>query len=54
MQWFKDEDRNTKFFHAHVTWKIKRLQVSRILYKNVNWLESQEDIAKEVVKFFQA
>ncbi|XP_070032830.1 uncharacterized protein [Nicotiana tomentosiformis] len=54
MQWFKDGNMNTKFFHAHVRSKRKRLQVSRILDKNDNWLESQECMAREAVEFFQA
>ncbi|XP_009592356.1 uncharacterized protein [Nicotiana tomentosiformis] len=53
MQWFKDGDRNTKFFHAYVRGKRKRLQLSRILDKNDNWLETQEDMAREAVEFFQ-
>ncbi|XP_075086207.1 uncharacterized protein LOC142168930 [Nicotiana tabacum] len=54
IQWFKDGDRNSKFFHAHVRGKRKKLHVSRILDNNDNWIESQEDIAKEVVEFIQA
>ncbi|XP_075087606.1 uncharacterized protein LOC107820507 [Nicotiana tabacum] len=54
MQWFKDGDRKTKFFHAHVRGKRKRLQVSRILDKNDNWIESQEEMEKEAVDCFQA
>ncbi|XP_070032835.1 uncharacterized protein [Nicotiana tomentosiformis] len=49
MQWFKDGNRNAKFFHAHVRSKRKKLQVSRILDKNDNWLESHEDTARETV-----
>lgn len=54
MQWFIDSNRNRKFFHAHVRGKRKRLQVSKILDKNDNWLESQEEMAREAVEFFQA
>ncbi|XP_075107144.1 uncharacterized protein LOC142180116 [Nicotiana tabacum] len=54
IQWFKDGDRNTMLFHAHVRGKRKRLQVSGILDKNDNLLESQEDMAREALEFFQA
>ncbi|XP_070057236.1 uncharacterized protein [Nicotiana tomentosiformis] len=54
MQWFKDGDRNTKFFHAHLKGKRKRLQESKILYNNGYWIESQEEMTKEAVDFFQA
>lgn len=30
MAWFKDGDRNTKFFHAQVTGRRKRLQLNGI------------------------
>ncbi|XP_070019578.1 uncharacterized protein [Nicotiana sylvestris] len=54
MQWFQDDDRKTKFFHAHVKGKRKILQVSRILNNNGNWIENQDDMAKEAVEFFKA
>ncbi|XP_070009954.1 uncharacterized protein [Nicotiana sylvestris] len=54
MQWFKDRDRNIKYFHAHVKEKRKRLQVSRILDNNGNLIDSQEEIPKEAMDFFQA
>ncbi|XP_075076767.1 uncharacterized protein LOC142163385 [Nicotiana tabacum] len=53
MQWFQDGDRNTKFIHAHVKEKRKRLQLSRILDNNGNWLDSQQDMAREAMEFFQ-
>lgn len=52
MQWFKDSDRNTKFFHAHVKGNRKRLQVSKILDNNSNLIDSQEEMCKEAVDFF--
>ncbi|XP_019251288.1 PREDICTED: uncharacterized protein LOC109230219 [Nicotiana attenuata] len=54
MQWFRDSDRNTKYFHAQVRGKRKRPLLSRILDNNGNWLDSQKDMAREAVEFFQA
>ncbi|XP_070025703.1 uncharacterized protein [Nicotiana sylvestris] len=53
MVWFKDRDRNTKLFHAHVNGKRRKLQLKRIQDRNGNWLEEQADIAEEAVHFFQ-
>lgn len=54
MQWFKDGGMNTKFIHAHDRGKRMGPQVSRIIDNNGNWLESEEEMAKEAVEFFQA
>ncbi|XP_070041580.1 uncharacterized protein [Nicotiana tomentosiformis] len=54
MTWFTDGDRNTKFFHAHVNGKRKRLQLKRIQNNDGDWIEDREEMAIEVVKFFEA
>nr|XP_009608433.1 uncharacterized protein LOC104102441 [Nicotiana tomentosiformis] len=54
MTWFNDGDRNTKFFHAHVNRKRKRLQLKRIQNSDGDWIEDKEAVADEAVKFFQA
>ncbi|XP_075083560.1 uncharacterized protein LOC142167295 [Nicotiana tabacum] len=51
---FNDGDRNTKFFHAHVNGKRKRLQLKRIQNSYGDWIEDKEVVADEAVKFFQA
>ncbi|XP_019231592.1 PREDICTED: uncharacterized protein LOC109212408 [Nicotiana attenuata] len=53
MTWFNEGDRNTKFFHAHVNGKRKRLQLKRIQNSEGNWIEDDEAMAEEEVKFFQ-
>ncbi|XP_060170694.1 uncharacterized protein LOC132601635 [Lycium barbarum] len=52
MQWFKDGDRNTKFFHAHGTGKRIKLQLKKIQDSNGVWLETEEEIAQEAIGFF--
>lgn len=54
MAWFNDRERNTKFFHAYVYGKRKRLQLKRIQNSDGNWIVDREAMANEAVKFFQA
>lgn len=53
MSWFKDGDRNTKFFHAQVRGRRKKLQLSRIQNSQGMWIEEEEEIAAEAIQFFQ-
>ncbi|XP_070039509.1 uncharacterized protein [Nicotiana tomentosiformis] len=53
MAWFKDGDRNTKFFHVQVNGRRKRLKIKRIKNSLGNWIEEEEHIAEEVVIFFK-
>ncbi|XP_070039469.1 uncharacterized protein [Nicotiana tomentosiformis] len=54
MNWFNDGDRNTKLFHAQVNGRLKRLQLRRIQNSGGQWLENNEEMAEEAVRFFQA
>lgn len=54
MNWFQDGDRNTKFFHAQVNGRRKRLQLKRIQNSDGNWLEDNETMAEEAIKFYEA
>lgn len=54
MSWFQDGDRNTKFFNAQVNGRRKRLQLKRIQNSDGNWVEDNEVMADEAVKFFKA
>ncbi|XP_009803099.2 uncharacterized protein [Nicotiana sylvestris] len=53
MLWFKDGDRNTKFFHAQVNGRRKRLKLSRIQNNLGNWIEEDHLIAEEAIKFYK-
>ncbi|XP_070021730.1 uncharacterized protein [Nicotiana sylvestris] len=53
MLWFKDGDRNTKFFHAQVNGRRKKLKVSRINNCLGNWIEEDHLIAEEALKFYK-
>ncbi|XP_075103573.1 uncharacterized protein LOC142178143 [Nicotiana tabacum] len=54
MSWFTDGDRNTKFFHAQVNGRRKRLELKRIQNSAGNWIEDTTVMADEAVKFFNA
>lgn len=54
MKWFKDRDRNTRFFHAQVNGRRKILQLKRIQNEEGNWIEENEILTEEAIKFFQA
>lgn len=51
--WFKEGDKNTKFFHAHVKDKRKKLWIHNIEDGQVNVLTSDQKISREVVSIFQ-
>ncbi|XP_019257601.1 PREDICTED: uncharacterized protein LOC109235804 [Nicotiana attenuata] len=53
MSWFKDGDRNTKFFHAQVRGRRKKLQLSRIQNSQGVWIDDETDIATEAIQLFQ-
>ncbi|XP_059288934.1 uncharacterized protein LOC132042405 [Lycium ferocissimum] len=52
MQWFNDGDRNTRFFHAYVQGRRKRLQLRRIQDQQGTWLEDPDAIVTEAINFF--
>ncbi|XP_070007763.1 uncharacterized protein [Nicotiana sylvestris] len=54
MIWFQDGDRSTRFFHAQVNGRRKRLQLKRIQNEAGIWLEEEAEMAEEAVRFYQA
>lgn len=50
-QWFKDGDRNTKFFHTQVNGRRRRLQLKRIQNSEGDWLEDKNAMAEEACRF---
>nr|XP_009780879.1 PREDICTED: uncharacterized protein LOC104229860 [Nicotiana sylvestris] len=53
MTWFKEGYRNTKFFHAQVRGRRKRLQLNRIQNSGGAWIEEGQEIAEEAIKFYE-
>ncbi|XP_060183147.1 uncharacterized protein LOC132613112 [Lycium barbarum] len=54
LQWFQECDKNSKFFDAHVNGKRKFLQLRRIQDSQGTWLETDEEIAEDAVRFYHA
>ncbi|KAG5608465.1 hypothetical protein H5410_019746 [Solanum commersonii] len=52
MEWFKEGERNTKFFHTIVKGRRSRLRVNIIQNEEGEWLEDQEDIAAASMEFY--
>ncbi|XP_071902725.1 uncharacterized protein [Coffea arabica] len=53
LQWLKDGDCNTRFFHASVREKRTKLAIHRIKDGEEAWVDDEEQIAREAVDFFQ-
>lgn len=52
MEWFKEGERNIKFFHTIVKGRRSRLHVNIIQNKEGEWLEDQEDISGAKIYFY--
>lgn len=52
MDWFKEGDRNTKFFHTIVKGRRSRLKVNRIQNDAGERLEQEEEIAVAAIDFY--
>lgn len=53
MEWFKDGERNTKFFHTMVKQRRIRLWINKIQNEEGEWVEGDNEIAEEVISFYQ-
>ena len=53
MQWLKEGDKNTQFFHSKVKGRRKRNTMQKIQGKDSTWTTSEEEIGEEVVKQFK-
>ncbi|XP_012859003.1 PREDICTED: uncharacterized protein LOC105978134 [Erythranthe guttata] len=51
-QWIKDGDRNTKFFHARATSRLKQNRVDKIRDKYGNWHRSEAGIELVIQEYF--
>lgn len=52
MRWFNDGDRNTKFFHAYVKGRRRRLQLNDILNDQGDVLKDTKSIGEAAEKVF--
>lgn len=52
MTWFKNGDKNTKFFHSYVNRRRRKLRISEITSLDGDTLNTEENIGNEVVNYF--
>ncbi|XP_049368194.1 uncharacterized protein LOC125833087 [Solanum verrucosum] len=53
MRWFTDGDRNTKFFHAYVKGRRRKLKIREIKTIQGDTINSPQNIGEEVVNVFR-
>lgn len=53
MKWFYEGDRNTKFFHAYVKGRRKRLQIQKIENEKRHVLKAIDEIGEKTERVFQ-
>ncbi|XP_049410619.1 uncharacterized protein LOC125873814 [Solanum stenotomum] len=52
-QWFKEGDSNTKYFRSLIRGRRRRLFINRPLREDGEWIQGDENIAKEACDHFQ-
>ncbi|XP_027093582.1 uncharacterized protein [Coffea arabica] len=53
VKWLQEGDRNTKFFHSTVKQRRVHFIIHKIKNEQGEWVESEEDIGNETVRFFE-
>ncbi|XP_059289936.1 uncharacterized protein LOC132043485 [Lycium ferocissimum] len=53
LKWITDGDANTKFFHSVINTKRRKMHMNKIKKENDTWIEGEDNIASEAVKFFE-
>jgi hypothetical protein len=52
IQWIKEGDRNTKFFHQKATWRAKKNKIERLMRQDGSMTENKEEMEDMATKFF--
>ncbi|KAA3483070.1 reverse transcriptase [Gossypium australe] len=52
VQWLKQGDRNTKFFHAKATGRLKKNRIEKIKDENGTWVTDSKDICMAARNYF--
>ena len=53
MQWLREGDRNTKYFHTVVEGRRKRNNISTLQRENGTWCESEGEVGDEINVYFE-
>ncbi|XP_015159800.1 uncharacterized protein [Solanum tuberosum] len=54
LQWFREGDYNTKYFHSLIKGRRRRLFIHKLLREDGEWIQGEEDIAKAACDHFQS
>ncbi|XP_075087735.1 uncharacterized protein LOC142169731 [Nicotiana tabacum] len=52
IKWIEEGDSNTKYFHAIINERRRRASIQRIQRSDGQWINGEEDIAREAVEYF--
>lgn len=52
VQWLKEGDKNTGYFHAIITGRRKRNRISVLQKRSGEWCEGEEETCKEILDYF--
>ncbi|XP_027150159.1 uncharacterized protein LOC113750373 [Coffea eugenioides] len=53
INWIKEGDKNTKFFHAHVKGRRRRNRMLNLQREDGSWTENEQELGKEVADFYR-
>ena len=53
MNWLREEDRNTSYFHARVIGRRKMNRISVLKKRSGDWCESEEETCQEIIDYFK-
>ncbi|KAG5595026.1 hypothetical protein H5410_036258 [Solanum commersonii] len=53
LHWFREGDSNSKYFHALIRGRRRRLFIHKLLNDNAEWIQGDEHIAKAACEHFQ-
>ncbi|XP_055825193.1 uncharacterized protein LOC129893811 [Solanum dulcamara] len=54
LHWFKEGDMNSKYFHALIRGRRRKLYIHKIQNEDDNWVQGEENIAKASCEHFQS
>ena len=53
LHWLKEGDANSKYFHAVIRGRRKRMFIHKIMVDNGGWIQEKENIAREACDYYQ-
>ncbi|XP_071902137.1 uncharacterized protein [Coffea arabica] len=53
IQWLREGDKNTKFFHASVQGRRRRNRLNKLQREDGTWTESEQAVSKEIAEYYR-